>query len=457
MTELATELADYALSIEPASLAKETVLRLKLHLLDTLGCAIGAMDEPGVEAAARCVCKADEATVWRTGRRSSVADAAFANGVAVRSLDFNDTYLSMEPAHPSDNVSALMAVAEARRCSGRRLLAAMAVSYEVQCALCDAMMLRDKGWDHPTYGSISVAAGCGLLLGLSAERLRHALSIATVTSPVLRQTRAGALSAWKGCAFAHAARNGVQACLAAENGIDGPELAFEGPLGFFRIVAGREFRLDSLRRGIARRVHGCYIKRHPAEYHAQSAIEASERIVRQHGRRFHPGEIDAVLVETFSAAEQIIGGEREKWHPTTRETADHSMPYLVAHTLVLGPPTLQSYREESWRRSAVQAVMERLRVAVDPELDALYPRRGIPNRVVVRLVGGREYVERVDAPLGHALNPMSPEQVSEKFLALAAPVLGEDKAQSLRDLVLAVDEEAGLEPLFRALAEVGER
>ena len=454
VNDLASRLAAYALSVTFEGLARETDHRLKLHLLDSLGCAIAANDEEAVAAAAACVPEAGAATVWLRGRSSTVGGAAFANGVAVRSLDFNDTYLSLEPAHPSDNLAALLAAAEARGRGGRELLAAAAVAYDVQCALCDGMVLRDKGWDHPTYGSFSVAAGCGKLFGLDADRLRHALSIAIVTSPVLRQTRAGALSAWKGCAFAHAARNAVQACEAAEAGLTGPEEAFEGPMGFCEVVAGAHFEPRGLRDGVARRVHDAYIKRYPAEYHAQSAIEACERIVRRHGGRFHPGDVDAVLVETFSAAEQIIGGDASKWRPTTRETADHSLPYLVAQTLVLGPPTLQSYREESWRRSAVQGVMERVRVRVDAELDALYPKRGIPNRVVVRLVGGREFVERVDAPLGHALNPMSEEQVAAKFRELAEPVLGSERAERIREATMSLDEEGAFERLCAALRGV---
>ncbi len=454
MNDLASRLSAYALSVSYEALARETIQRLKLHLLDSLACAIAACDEEAVRAAAACAPDSSGATVWLRGRSSTVGGAAFANGVAVRSLDFNDTYLSLEPAHPSDNLAALFAAAEARGRSGRELLAAAAVAYDVQCALCDGMILRDKGWDHPTYGSFSVAAGCGKLFGLDAERLRHALSIAIVTSPVLRRTRAGAISMWKGCAFAHAARNGVQACEAAEAGLTGPERAFEGPMGFCDVVAGADFEPRGLREGVARRIHDVYIKRHPAEYHAQSAIEACERIVRLHGRRFHPGEVDSVLVETFSAAEQIIGGDSTKWKPTTRETADHSLPYLVAQTLVLGPPTLQSYREESWRRSAVQGVMERIRVRVDAELDALYPRRGIPNRVVVRLVGGREFVERVDAPIGHALNPMSEEQVTAKYRELAEPVLGPERAERIREATMSLEEEGAFARLCASLRGV---
>ncbi|MEJ5170632.1 MAG: MmgE/PrpD family protein, partial [Fimbriimonadales bacterium] len=431
MSELASSLASYALSVTYEGLARETVHRLKLHLLDSIGCAIAAVNEPAVRAAAACVPEAAGATVWLAGRTSTVGGAAFANGVAVRSLDFNDTYLSLEPAHPSDNWAALIAAAEARSKTGRELLAAAAVAYDVQCSLCDGMSLRDKGWDHPTYGSFSVAAGCGKLYGLDQERLRHALSIAIVTSPVLRQTRAGSLSMWKGCAFAHCARNAVQACEAAEAGITGPDAAFEGPMGFCKVVCSASFEPRGLREGVARRVHDVFIKAHPAEYHAQSAIEACERIVKRRGSRFHPGEIQAVLVETFSAAEQIIGSDASQWRPTTRETADHSMAYLVAQTLVSGPPTLQSYREESWRRSAVQGVMERLRVRVDPDLDALYPKHGIPNRVVVRLVDGREFVERVDTPIGHALTPMGEAQVAAKFQGLAEEVIGRTRAEAI--------------------------
>ena len=185
-------------------------------------------------------------SVAMIGGGSAAPDwAAFANGVHIRYLDCNDTYLSLEPAHPSDNWAAVMAAGQIAGADGRDWIAAAAVAYEAQCRLCDAASIRARGWDHTTYGSISAALAASKLLGLSHEQTVHALGIAGTTGTALRLTRAGELSMWKGCAFAFAARNGVFAAMLAADGLTGPAPLFEGEMGFFQQVSG-PFELHKL-------------------------------------------------------------------------------------------------------------------------------------------------------------------------------------------------------------------
>src|SRR5205085_12156747 len=167
---------------------------------------------------------------------SSAEWATFVNGLLIRYLDYNDTYLSLEPAHPSDNIAAVLGAGEIAQANGRDLIVATALAYEVQCRLCDAASLRKHGVDHVTYGALSACAAACRLLGLDAEKTTHALGIAGVCNVALRQTRAGELSMWKGCAFANAARNGVFAALLASEGMTGPAPIFEGELGFMKLV-----------------------------------------------------------------------------------------------------------------------------------------------------------------------------------------------------------------------------
>src|SRR5205823_11432827 len=126
--------------------------------------------------------------------------AAFANGVLFRYLDFNDTYLSLEPAHPSDNFAAVLAAAEAAGRTGRDVIVAAVLAYEIQCRMCDAASIRARGWDHVTYGAFSTAAAAAKLFGLPADQILQALNLAGTPNVTLRQTRAGELSEWKGCA-----------------------------------------------------------------------------------------------------------------------------------------------------------------------------------------------------------------------------------------------------------------
>src|SRR5262249_7478463 len=192
-------------------LPEKVVVEAKGGLLDAFACAAGALGEPAPDIARRVAAsmQGHPGGALLGGGRSSADWAAFANGVHIRYLDCNDTYLSLEPAHPSDNWAAVMAVGEQVGADGRAWIAAAAVAYEVQCRLCDAASIRARGWDHTTYGSLSSSLAAARLLGLSHEQSVHALGIAGTTGTALRLTRAGELSMWKGCAFAHAARNGV--------------------------------------------------------------------------------------------------------------------------------------------------------------------------------------------------------------------------------------------------------
>jgi 2-methylcitrate dehydratase len=172
------------------------------------------------------------------GGSSSVEWATFVNGLLIRYLDYNDTYLSLEPAHPSDNLAAVLAAGEAAGATGRDLIAAAVLAYEVQCRLCDAASLRKHGWDHVYYGCLSSTLAACRLLGLDVTRATHALGLAGVANVATRQTRAGELSMWKGCAFANAARNAVFAALLAADGMTGPAPIFEGEKGVFHQLTG---------------------------------------------------------------------------------------------------------------------------------------------------------------------------------------------------------------------------
>src|SRR5271157_2158955 len=283
---LTDRLADFALDTRFEDLPAEVVKEAKRRLLDSLACAIGALDEPAPQIARRLASRiqGDPSATLIGGGQSAPDWAAFANGVHIRYLDCNDTYLSLEPAHPSDNWAAVMAAGELAGADGKAWIAAAAIAYEVQCRLCDAASIRARGWDHTTYGSISSTLAAARLLGLSHEQTVHALGIAGTTGTALRLTRAGELSMWKGCAFAFASRNGLFAALLAADGMTGPAPLFEGEMGFFQQVSG-SFSLAKLGgpSDADWMLPKTSIKFVPAEYHSQSAIAAAYDLRRQIG------------------------------------------------------------------------------------------------------------------------------------------------------------------------------
>src|SRR5207247_869658 len=212
------------------------------------------------------------ATSLGTDHKAPPDWAAFANGCGIRYFDFNDTYLSKEPAHPSDNISAALAIAEALGASGRELITAIALAYEVQCRLCDAASIRARGWDHVTYGTFSTALASAYLMKLDPAKTRHAVNIAGVAGVAMRQARAGELSHWKGAAFANAARHGVFSALLAREGMTGPGPIFEGEMGFEKQLGVSLGNVGEKFHGSPSMILKTSIKYWPAEYHSQSAI-----------------------------------------------------------------------------------------------------------------------------------------------------------------------------------------
>ena len=363
------------------------------------------------------------------GGGSSAPDwAAFSNGVHIRYLDCNDTYLSLEPAHPSDNWAAVMAAGQLASAGGKAWIAAAVVAYEVQCRLCDAASIRARGWDHTTYGSISSTLAAARLLGLTLDQTVHALGIAGTTGTALRLTRAGELSMWKGCAFAHAARNGVFAALLAAEGLTGPAPLFEGEMGFFQQVSG-PFTLERLGGPTPAdwMLTKTSIKFVPAEYHSQSAIAAAFELRPQIG---DPARIRGIEIATFRAAVEIIGKDPEKWRPKTRETADHSLPYCTAVALVDGEISARQFTCRRLKDPALLDLVARTRVIEDPQLTAGYPA-GIPNRVTVSLDDGPKLVSEVVHPPGHDKNPLTDAQLAAKFHGLVDPALGRERGDRI--------------------------
>ncbi|GAC1466162.1 MAG: MmgE/PrpD family protein [Isosphaeraceae bacterium] len=427
---LADQLADFALSTRFEQLPAGVVREAKRRLIDSLGCAAGAFHEPAPAAARRAASKVGGTPVVSLigGGHSTPDWAAFANGVHIRYLDCNDTYLSLEPAHPSDNWAAVMAAGEASGADGRAWITAAVVAYEVQCRLCDASSIRARGWDHTTYGSLSTSLAASKLLGLSHSETVHALGIAGTTGTALRLTRAGELSMWKGCAFAFAARNGVFSAILAREGLTGPAPLFEGEMGYCQQVSG-PLSLSTLGGAAADdwMISRTSIKFVPAEYHSQSAIAAAFELRPQIG---DASRIQAIEISTFRAAIEIIGSDPEKWRPKTRETADHSLPYCTAVALTDGEITARQFTSERLNDPQLLDLVSRTTVVEDPDLTREYPR-GIPNRVKVTLVDGTVLTQQVTYPPGHDQNPMTDEHLMAKFRSLCVPAIGAERASRL--------------------------
>jgi 2-methylcitrate dehydratase len=447
---LAHQLAEYAISLRFEALSKEVVHEVKRRVIDSIGCALGAWNEEPCVIARKVASEfsaKNGSTIIGTTHKAPPDWAAFATGCCIRYFDYNDTYLSKEPAHPSDNISAALSMAESIGANGRELITAIALAYEVQCRLCDAASIRARGWDHVTYGAFSTALAAARLMKLDPEKTRHAVNIAGVACAAMRQARVGELSHWKGVAFANAARHGVYSALLARAGMTGPAPIFEGQMGFEKELGVSLGNVGEKFKGAPAMILNTSIKYWPAEYHSQSAIEAALFLRKQ---IVDLAQVKSMTIESHDASVDIIGSEPEKWRPETRETADHSLPYITAIALIDGEVTNKQFEPERFADPKIWKFLESVKVERNAELSAMYPG-AVANIVHIDLSDGQRLTKRVDYPLGHAKNPLKDSEVEGKFNALVVPALGESRAKKIVDLVWKLDEAKNVDELMQAV------
>ena len=411
---LARRLADYALGLRYEDLDPVTIERVKIHVIDSLGCGVGALSERAVQICREvALAVGGTSTVIGTDRRTTPDLAAFANGAAIRYLDFNDTYVGKFAIHPSDNIAPCLAVAEAERVSAQELITAIVIAYEVNCQLTSAFEISTRGWDPPIFGLPAVALATGRLMKLTPEQLTHAVGLAINDHIPLGLTRAGDLSEWKGVAVAEAGRNAVFATKLARAGLTGPAPIFEGKAGLFQQVTGAaDIDVASFGgRDKPFRINNCILKPYPAVIYTQTAIVAAIEAAKEIGAL---DQITAIDVATTRSGYQRTGSEPEKWDPKTRETADHSLPYMIARAMFDGDVTPESFSEAKFRDNSILAFMQKIKVAEDPALTA---RTGgaVPTRITATLASGKTVTREVDHAPGFAARPMTRADVERKF------------------------------------------
>lgn len=418
---IAEQLAGFAARASYDDLSEEAREQLRIRVLDSLACAIGALDGEPVRLVRAQVEEFDD-----SGRCSLIGGgtaapdrAAFYISALVRYLDFNDSYLAKgETCHPSDNVGAVLAAAEYAGASGRDFLAALAVAYQVQCRLSDVAPVRDAGFDHVTQGAYAVAAGVARALGLDSTRTTHAIAIAGTAFNALRVTRTGSLSHWKGLAYPNMAGAATWTTFLARRGITGPLQVFEGEKGFMDAVSGY-FDLDWKSEDLER-VTQTILKKYNAEIHSQSVLEA---ILDMRAReRLSGAEVQRVDIDVFDVAYRIIGGgeEGDKTMVRTKEEADHSLPYLVAVALLDGQVMPEQYLPSRIHSDDVQTLLRRVSVRPDERFSRRFPAE-MPCRVRVTLRDGQTLTEDRADYQGFLTRGRTWDAARGKFEKLAAP------------------------------------
>jgi 2-methylcitrate dehydratase len=450
VTPLAERLAAYADRLRFEDIDAATIERVKTHLIDTIGCGIGAFDEGPVGICRNvALTVSGNATIIGTNSRTTPELASFANGAAFRYFDFNDTYVGRFSVHPSDHIAACLAVAETERASTRDLILAIVIAYEVNCRLVDALDITTRGWDPPVMSLPAVALAAGKLMKLSPGRLTQAVNIAVNDHIPMAQTRVQTLSDWKGLADAEAARNAVFAALLARGGLTGPAPIFEGQSGFFKQVSGPgDIDPDKFGgRDVPFRIHRCAIKPYPAVIYTQTAIVAGIDVAKEVGSL---DRIAAIEIATTQRGYQRTGSEPEKWSPKTRETADHSLPYITARAMFDGDITNDSFASEMFGDPRILAFMQKITVREDPDLTA---RVGAaPTRVTAILADGKRISREVDYAPGFAERPMNRSEVERKFRGNVGKRWPRERTDSVLRALWGLDETDDLSRLLGQLS-----
>ncbi|TMB71255.1 MAG: MmgE/PrpD family protein [Deltaproteobacteria bacterium] len=433
-------LCDYALKLSYRDLPQEVIGRTKHIVMDTVGCALGGAQSPPAKiarAAAAELTSAIPSTVLISGQKTSPDLAAFANGVMIRYLDFNDTYAGSPTCHPSDLLAPVLAVVDARNGSGKDVILGTVLGYEVLCGLIDSgAKERGHSWDQSTYGVIAAAVLAAKLFGHTKEQMANAISLAISSHISLEQIRRGQISHWKGCALANASRNAVFCAMLAAKGMTGPEEAFEGKAGFLSSTGIRlEIRpfADS---ADTYRIMKARLKAFPSGYFSQSAVEA---ILNLRSQIPDLDDIKEIRLQTFPAGYEVMGSGEANWQPETRESADHSLPFVMAVALMEGIVEIRHYDQMYYKRSDVRALMQKIKVRIGEEPVAAWPE--VPLNIVdVEMKSGKVLSTKVAYHLGHFKRWMTDEERERKFRPLAEPLLPKRQIDDLLACLRRLDE-----------------
>ncbi len=415
----------WAAGLEFDQIGEKAVHEARRYLLDSIGCALGGYLQEDTRHALEVL---DEiggqgpATVIGSGRKLDVVSAALANALMVRVMDYNDIYWQQDPSHPSDIIPAALACGEREGRDGKELIVGIVLGHEFEMRLCEAAFpgIRERGWHHATLTAFVAPIVAGRMLRLSWEKIQHAIGISASHHATLGAVTAGKLTMMKNTVDPMATQAGVMAALLAERGYTGPEHVIDGKEGLVHCM-GPEWKLEVLTDGLGEswRIERCGMKAFPTEALTHAPISAVLKIVREND--LQPEQIERVHIRSLARAADILA-DPSKYDPRTKETADHSLPYVIAAAIADRQVTPAQFEPDKIMDPRIRAQLEKVEVVADPEIEAVFPKL---QRVIVTIhtTDGEQLKEQLDYPKGDPRNPLTDEEIEEKFDALAAPLL----------------------------------
>ena len=446
---LAETLARYAASLKYQDLPEDVVRLAKRTMLDTIGCAYGDYDAGPTRIAVKLagdVSAKQPATVLISGTKTSPDLAVFANGVMIRYLDFNDAFVSLThgAGHPSDTIAALLSSAELSSKSGRNLVTATVLSYEVFCKIADVFDYLGNGIDHSTIIGMAAVVGAGHLMGLSPEQMVETIGITVGGNTATRQGRSDALSNWKAFAAADACRKAMFSVELAQNGMTGPAKVFEGTYAFFKVMSKKPVEPPQL--GEPFGIRRAFTKRYPLGQFSQTVAQAA---VEARPFAASPDDIAEVNIRVSHSAIKIMSDSPEKWKPQTHETADHSIPYVAGLVLMYGNIAPEYYEDPYLHDAKLLDLVGRIKALPSEEAGRTDNEFNLCELEIVLKSGARK-TTRVEYHRGHFKNPMTDAEMEEKFSLMAKKHLAADRVDKLLGILRGIENEPKVSNLIAA-------
>ncbi len=443
MDSISRRMAQFALSLRYEAIPEPVLRMAKRLLLDSIGCALAAVKLKDIQAAYNYVQqlggKKQASIIWY-GDKTNMPNAALMNSLLIRAMDYNDIYWKQDPCHPSDIIPAALAPGEYRGVSGKELVTAIVIAYELEMRLCLAADpgIREVGWHHASLTQFVSPLVAGRMLGLSEDQMVSAVGIAGSSHFTFGGVVAGHLTNMKNAADPMATEAGVRGAMLAATGYSGPVEIFEGKESLFEVLSkvrwNRNALIDHLGEGFL--ITQCSFKAFPTEALTHQPITATLEIMREN--KIDSREVREVLVETTNRGADILS-DKSKYHPTTKETADHSLPYCIAVAIAKGNVLPSDFEEKALQDQSVLQLLPKIKVIANPEIDAIFPN---VKRTIVTITtrDERTFKKQEDFARGEPERPLSEQELIAKFHANAQVALSKRQREELIQATLAIDQ-----------------
>jgi len=456
-------IAEWACSLNFEHLSPAAIQAAKLFWFDSIGCALGGSQQDDAKILLkhyRAMSGGNgTATAFVSGFKTNPVDAAFLNGHMIRAMDYNDIYWKADPCHPSDLIASPLALCETEDLSGKDLILATIVAYEIEMRLCEIGRpgVREYGWHHATLSAFAAPIAAGRVLNLTPSQMVSAIGISASRTFCPGAVTAGKLTNMKNTVDPWAGRMGAESALLARDGFSGPEHIIDGKEGLFAVFKHVQYKGEpatfdgeALVKDLPNsedshyRILDCGMKSFPIEALSHSPLTAMMKTVKEHN--IQADNVKEIKVEVIARAADILG-DPHKYRPDSKETADHSLPYCMAAGLVDGMVTPLQFKEERVLDKALIPIMDKVKVVANEEFEALFPKFQ-PSRVTITTNDGKSLSTRVDVPKGDPRDPMTEEEIAVKFTALGGDVIGKDQCKKLQRFIMSVETAKNLGGLF---------